>query len=399
MAEQALADLVALDIGVDVPGPFCAKLLADYGAEVIKIEDPAGGDPARRAGPFPQDVPHPEKSGLFLHLNTNKKGITLDLKTATGQRIFKELARGADVVVENYPPGTLASWGLSYDELAALNPRLVLTSITPFGQYGPYRDYKATEIVAFAMSARMFVHGRPDREPLRYTPDASWFQAGVTAASATMGAVIASRTYGIGQQVDVSALEAMLGNVDARTLMFEYTKEPATRERLALGYPGGVYPCKDGFLLFAAGQERFFRRLCRAMGREDILQDPRWATAEERQYHKDEFEAEFIPWLLELTRQEAFTICQAGGVMMGPILSMEELPQDPQMIARKYFTEIEHPVAGRLTYPGAPFKMTETPSQVRMPAPLLGQHNEEIYCGRLGYTREDLMRLKAQGVV
>lgn len=399
MTEQALSDLAVLDIGLDISGPFCAKFLADYGADVIKIEDPTGGDPARRAGPFPQDIPHSEKSGLFLHLNTNKKGVTLDIRTATGRRIFKELVRRADVVVENYPPGTLESWGLSYDQLAAINPRLVLTSITPFGQYGPYKDYTASEIVVFAMSTRMYVHGRSDREPLRYSPDAGWFQAGVTAASATMGAVIASRIYGIGQQVDVSALEAMLGNVDARSLMYEYTKEPATRERPGGGYPGGVYPCQDGFLLFAAGQDRFFRRLCRAMGREDILQDPRWATVEERQFHKDEFDAEFIPWLLGLTRQEAFSICQAGGVMMGPILSMDELPQDPQMIARQYFVEIEHPVAGRLKYTGPPFKMTETPSQVRMPAPVLGQHNVEVYCEMLGYTREDLMRLRAQGVI
>ena len=400
MADSALSDITVLDLGTDIPGPFCAKHLADYGADVIKIEDPAGGDPARRIGPFPGDIPHDEKSGVFLHLNTNKRGITLDLKATTGQKILKELAQRADIVIENFPPGKMESWGLSYQELSAVNPNIILTSITPFGQYGPYRDYQATEIVAFAMTTRMYTHGMEDREPVRYAPDAGWFQAGATAATATMGALFAARMSGVGQHVDLSAMECMMGNVDARALIYEYTKEPATRERQPTGFPGGVYPCADGFLVFAAGADRFFRRLCRAMGHPEILDDPRFATVEERQHHRDEFEAEyFLLWLLERTRYEVTEACQAESVMMGPIFSVEEMTSDPQMLARKFFVEIEHQATGKQTYPGNFFKMTETPWQISRPAPLLGEHNEEVYCGMLGYSRQDLVRLRGQGVI
>ncbi|MBI4498558.1 MAG: CoA transferase [Chloroflexi bacterium] len=399
MADLALADVTVLDLGTDVPGPFCAKLLADYGAEVIKIEPPARGDPARRVGPFPNDLPHPEQSGLFLHLNTNKWGITLDSSTPSGRAVLLRLARQADIVIENFSPGTLERWRLGFEDLAAVNPRIILTSISPFGQTGPYREYQATEIIAFAMSTRMYLHGQPDREPLRYAPDVGWFQTGATAATATLGALFTSRHHGVGQHVDVAAVECLVGNVDARTLAYAYTGQPGQRGSQPLGYPNGAYPAQDGFLPFAAGSDRFFRRLCRVIGHPELLDDPRWATPAQRQYHQDEFEALFLPWLLERTRQEVFAACQAGGVMMGPILNVGEVHQDPQMLARRYFVEIDHPAAGTLTYPGAPFMMTETPWRLRRPAPLLGQHNEEVYCGRLGYSRQDLLRLRAHGVM
>lgn len=230
MVDQALSDVRILDLAYDIAGPFCTRLFADYGAEVVKIENPAGGDPVRQKGRLPNDVPHPEKSGVFLHLNMNKKSITLDLSTLSGQSILKRLVKDTDIVVENYPPGSLDSWGLSYNELARINPRLVATSITPFGQYGPYRDYKAQEL-----SSRMLHHGRADKEPLRYAPDIGWFQTGSTAASATMGALTGSRMYGFGQHAEVSAMEAVIGKVDIRLLVYECTKQPGPRERLAMG--------------------------------------------------------------------------------------------------------------------------------------------------------------------
>lgn len=399
MPDVALADVKVLDLGTDIPGPYCAKMLGDYGADVIKIEDPRGGDPARRVGPFPGDIPHPEKSGLFLHLNTNKRGITLDIRTPTGQQLFKELVRWADVLVENTLPGTLDELGLGWEELEKINPRLVMTSITPFGQTGPYRDYAAEEITIFAMSSRMYTHGQPDREPLRYAPDVAWFQVGATAALATMGGIFASRRFGIGQQIDVSALEALVGNVDARTIFYTMTGQVGQRQRQTVSSAAGVVPCKDGFMLLIAGGERFFRRLLRAIGHPELIQDPRFATPQARAEHRDELDAILLPWLLERTRREVFEQLQAYSVMCAPIQTVDEVFNDPQVLAREFFVEVEHPVAGTFLYPGAPFIMEETPWAVRRPAPLLGQHNEEVYCGMLGLSKQELMALYAQGII
>ncbi|MBI2887520.1 MAG: CoA transferase [Chloroflexi bacterium] len=398
--EGALSGIRVLDLGCGITAPHCAKMLGDYGADVIKVEPPQG-DPARRYGPFPHDEPHPEKGGLFLHLNTNKRGVTLDLTTRTGASLCRGLAAWADVLVENHAPGYLASLGLGYDSLKALNPRLVMTSITPFGQWGPHSGWQATEMVAFAMTSRLFAHGQPDREPLRYAPDVVSFQAAVTAATATLGALWWAQDGGQGQWVDVSMQEAMINNVDSRTLITTYSgRSIGRRDRIAGGgYPSGVYPCGDGFMLFAAGGDRFFRRLCRAMGRPELLQDPRWATPDVRAPHKDEFEAEFLVWLVERDRAEVFRVCQAEGVMCAPILTTDEVFRDPQLVAREYFQQVVHPVAGEVLLPGPPFRMAETPWRVARPAPQLGEHNLEVYGELLGIDREDLVRLRATGVV
>ena len=401
MPDRALADLVVLDLGTDVTGPYCAKLLADYGAEVIKIEDPTtGGDPARRTGPFPGDIPHPEKSGLFLHLNTNKRSVTLNLKTASGRAILVDLVKRANVLIENGLPGAMDDAGLGWEDLAEVNPKLVRTSITPFGQDGPYKDYAAEEITVFAMSSRMYTHGQPDREPLRYAPDTAWFQVGATAALATMGGVFAQRRFGIGQQIDVSALEALVGNVDAGTVAYSMTGvKREGRVRQTVSRASGVVPCLDGFMLMIAGGERFFRRLLRAIGHPELAQDPRFATAAARAEHRDDFDVIFLPWCLERTRREIFEQLQSYSVMCAPVQTVDEVFTDPQEVARNFFVEIDHPAAGRLLYPGAPFIMEETPWSIRRAAPLLGEHNEEVLCGELGLSRQELMALAAQGVV
>ena len=398
--EGALAGIHVLDLGWGVTAPHCAKMFADYGADVIKVE-PLEGDPARRYGPFPGDSPHPEKSGLFLHLNTNKRGVTLNIDTPSGRDLLLQLLANTDVIIENFTPGYLSSRGLSYDELRQANPQLVLTSITPFGQQGPHSMWRATEMVVFAMTSRLLAHGQPDRAPLRYAPDVASFQVGVTAATATIGALWAAQTRGYGEWVDVSMQEAMVANVDTRTVVSSYAGRSLGRQdRLtAGGYPNGVYPCQDGFMLFAAGGDRFFRRLCHAMEREDMLTDPRWATLAARTPYRDEFDAEFLPWLLERDRAEVFRVCQAEGVMCAPIVTVDEAFRDPQLKSRRYFQEIDHPVAGSCPFPGAPFRMSETPWAVRRPAPQLGEHNEEVYCGMLGESKDDLVRLRTLGVI
>jgi crotonobetainyl-CoA:carnitine CoA-transferase CaiB-like acyl-CoA transferase len=398
VADQALSDVRVLDLGTDIAGPYCAKLLADYGADVIKVEPPQG-DPARRLGPFPDDLPHPEKSGLFLYLNTNKRGVTLDPSSPTGRMLLDRLVQWADVVIENNPPAEAERLGLSWERLSQVNPKLVLTSITPFGQTGPYRDYSSEEIALFAMSGRMYVHGQPDREPVRYAPDMAWFQIGGTAATATMGALFASRRFGIGQQVDISGLEALAGNVDTRTLFYTMSGNVPKPVQSGISPTAGVVPCSDGYMLMIAAGERFFRRMLRAMGMTHLLEDERFNSPMARLQHRDELDAVLLPWFMERTRRQAFTELQKFRVMCAPIYTTSEVFDDPQVRERGFFVDVDHPVAGTVTMPGAPFQMQETPWSVRRPAPLLGEHNEEVYCGLLGFERSDLPMLSGSGVV
>ncbi|HXH20529.1 MAG TPA: CoA transferase [Dehalococcoidia bacterium] len=398
MADLALSDVRVLDLGSDIPGPYCARLLADFGADVIKVE-PLEGDPSRRTGPFPGDLPHPEKSGLFLYLNANKRGITLDYSTRSGRMLLDKLVAWADVLIENNLPSRARALGLDWERLRGVNPKLVLTSITPFGQTGPYADYSSEEIALFAMSGRMYIHGQPDREPLRYAPDTLWFQTGATAAVATMGALFASRRFGIGQHVDISGLEALAGNVDTRTLFYTMGGTVPKPVEATISPTAGVVPCADGYMLMIAAGERFFRRLLRAIGMTELLSDPRFATLAARMEHRDELEALLLPWFAERTRAQAFAELQRFSVMCAPIQTVNEVFNDPQVQERAFFVEHAHPAAGQVTLPGAPFQMQETPWSLRRPAPLLGQHNAEVYGELLGYGNDDLRVLSGTGVI
>ena len=399
MVDGPLADVKVLELGHAISAPYCGKLLADSGAEVIKIEPPGVGDPSRKSGPFPNDEPHPEKSGLFLHLNLNKKSITLDLRCRQGKKMFKELLQDTDILVENLPADFLPDLGLGYKDLETLNPQLVMTSITPFGKTGPYRGYKSQEIGVFAMSGRMYTHGLPDREPLRYGPDISWFQTGATAAAATLAALYMSRTQGVGQEVDVSAVEALVGNMDSRPLYYAYTGNKCTRGNWSGGYPQGAYPCKDGYVVLAVGYDPFFGRLCQAMDLPELAQDSRFASFDARALNRDEFEPIFLAWTLDHTKDEIFKLCQAARVLCSPLLTPAELLDDPQLAARNYFVTVDHPVAGTTTYPGPAFRTSIDGGTAPEPAPTLGQHNLETYCGKLGYSQQDLCHLRSTGVI
>jgi crotonobetainyl-CoA:carnitine CoA-transferase CaiB-like acyl-CoA transferase len=398
LPDLALSDVRVLDLGEGVPASYCAKLFADYGADVIKVEPPEG-ESTRRLGPFPDDLPDPEKSGLFLYLNANKRGITLDYSSPTGRMLLNKLVAWADIAIEDHQPSEAAALGFTWERLASVNPKLVMTSITPFGQTGPYRDFSPEEIVLFAMSGRMYVHGQPGREPLRYAPDMLWFQVGGTAATATMGGLFASRRFGIGQQIDVSGLEVLAGNVDTRTLFYTMSGNSPQPLPSTISPTAGVVPCSDGYMFMIAGGERFFRRMLRAMDMTDVLKDERFTSLAARIQNRDELDALLMPWFLDRTRNEAFGQLQKFSVMCSPILTVNEVFEDPQIQAREFFTQVEHPKAGKLTFPGAPFQMEETPWSIRSPAPLLGQHNADIFCGLLGLEEEDLGKLSGAGVI
>lgn len=401
--DQALSDVKVIDLTHYIAGPYCTKLLADYGAEVIKIERPEGGDPARKMGPFPGDIPHPEKSGLFLYLNMNKKGITLNLKTEMGKKIFKELIQNADILVENFEPRVMPSLGLDFETLSKINPGLVMTSISNFGQTGPYRDYKATELILFGMGSEMYATGLPDRKPVMIQPYANLILAGAAAAAGTMGAFFASKYHGVGQHVDMAIIEALSTGTTRRgvnLLAYQYTGLINPRlPSIDVGYPLGVHPCKEGYIEIFGGWTYWFR-IIKMLGEPEWLKDPKWhsPTAQSDPQLKEEFEAQFLLWLMERTNIEAAEEAQKAGVPAVPVNTMQELANDVHFNERGAFVEIDHPIAGKFKYFGRPFIMSETPWQLRRPAPMLGEHNAEIY-GKLGYSKEDLVKFRQQGII
>ncbi len=398
MADQALSDVKVLDLTQHFAGPYCTKMLADFGADVIKIERPGEGDPSRRMGPFLNDEPHPEKSGIFLHLNTNKRSITLNLKTATGRNIFKELMRDVDILVENFGPGVMEELGLGYEVLEEINPKLIMTRISYFGQSGPYKDYKGSDIIAEGMGGPLYMMGLPDREPVKYGDDTTLFGIGNYAAAATMVALFVAEHQGFGQVVDFGIMEALQSCVNWQLTMhptYQYKGAPVGRETTAFGMlPTGGFPCKDGWVYMIV-DPGWWPKLVAMMEMPELME--KFSNVLDAT-KKDEFDAIFYPWLLERTKKELHEMAGSVKLNVGAINTMEDVLNDRHYNERGAFAEIDHPVVGKLTYPGRPFTMTETNWEIKRPAPLLGQHNEEVY-GKLGYTREDLVRLREAGVI
>ena len=404
---MALSDIFVLDFTHYIAGPYCTKLLADYGAEVIKAESPVTGDAARTLGPFPNDVPHVEKSGTFLHLNTNKRSLTLDLKTEDGRRLALELASRADVVVESFRPGTMDSFGLGYDAMSEVNPQIVFTSVSNFGQDGPYRDWRGSELIFYGMGGELYSTGVAEKEPVKLGGTVGLYQAGTMAAFATLGAVMAARDSGAGQHVDVSLMEAQAGSIDRRMSMllaYQYNDEISGRTPLGSasgsgGYPSGTYPCADGFFQVTGGGN-YFSRVREMLGGPEELSGDEWLTPEAQ---TDEemaglFDAVFYPWLLDRTKYQIWEQAQASRVLSGPLNTMEDLLNDEVFQRRGAFAEVEHPAIGSATYPGRPFMMGATPWSIRRPAPLLGQHTEEVL-GELGLTAAEVEELRSGNVI
>ena len=400
-----MSDVKVLDLTHYITGPYCTKMLADYGADVLKIERPDGGDAARRLGPFQNDEPHPENSAVFFFLNCNKKSITLNLKTALGKKLFLDLVKDVDIVVESFKPGTMASFCLDYETLTKVNPKLVMTSISNFGQYGPYRDFKISDLILNAMGGDMYATGIYEREPIKHGVNVALYQAGSSAVVATMGAYYGAKYLGTaGQHVDVSLMETLEGGIDRRMtnlIAYQYCGHQHIRiSESGMGFPSGVTPCKDGYFNILGGFA-WWPRIVQMIGDPEVANPP-WSTPEAQadEKLKEEFESRWwFPWVLSRTKLECWRDAQAAGVLSAPLNTTEDLMKDPHLKERKFFVQVDHPVAGKITYPGAPFIMGETPWKVRRPAPLLGEHNEEIYCKVLGYTKENLVVLRQQGVI
>lgn len=399
----ALSSLKIVEVGEMVSAPYCSKLLADMGADVIKIERPGIGDRARTRGPFPAHTPHPEKSGLFLYLNTNKKAVTLDINQPEGFEIFEKLVASADVLIHNVTPPDMDRVGLTWDRMRRVNPKLVMTSILPFGLSGPYRNYRAEDLTVWCAGGVCVLNGGgPDHAelpPLKTFGQQAGYQGGVHAAAATVAAAFAQLRDGEGQHVEVSMQESITSMLEMTFEYWPYMKMIATRLGQKPLQPVETMQCKDGYIYLCCIEEHQWR------GFVDIMGNPEWANEEifgdrlKRALNWDVLKVLLEEWVGQQTVLDLYRKAQAKRVPFAPVSTMGDLLKSEHLKARGFFVEIAQPVAGTHKYPGAPLKYGRTPWQIRMPAPTLGQYNSEIFGKQLGLSESRLAELKQKGVI
>ncbi len=385
MDKHLLGGITALDLSEGVSGPYCAKLLAGMGAEVIKVEAPGVGEASRREGPFFGDVPHPEGSALHLYLNTGKKSVTLDLDSERGADALRRLAQSSDVLIESAAPGRMEGLGLGYDALAASNPGLVYVSITPFGQTGLYRDYQGSDIVAQAMGALMHTVGLPDREPLKIGGSVVLYAVGTAAFSGAMLALYARDFTGEGQHVDVSAMEAITVAQIHASIHHQFGRIPARRE-------SALVRTTDGWVspgLEIGVKEDIWAKVCDLMGVPELADDPAFSTREARREHQQDVLAIVGEWAAAQAKEDIYHTLQGMRTIAGYVADVKDLLDSGQLNARDFFQNIEHPHVGTATYPGEPIRVSGHAWRHER-APLLGEHNGEILGGRLGLSKAEI---------
>jgi benzylsuccinate CoA-transferase BbsE subunit len=406
-------------------GFLTGKLLGDLGADVIKIEKP-GGDPARRIGPFYQDIPEPDKSLFWWGYNANKRGITLDIETADGQEIFKNLVKTADFVLESFEPGYLEKLGLGYEALSQINPGIVMTSITGFGQTGPYKDYQSTDVVLWALSGVAYVTGDPDRAPLMPSFPVAYLFAATAAAIGTLVAGYQKNLTGEGQHVDAPGQLALAwasgpevqGLWEVGKILTKRSGKVWLRAQTGGGNEGIkyikipiIYQCKDGCVRFFPFVETGCLPSTNGLtgwvieegAANEALKNVDWSTwnwETTSQQAVDEIVKSFAGFFMQRTKAELWEGAQKRGIMLYPLLTPSDIVEFEQLKARDFWEEVEHPELGAIfTYPGAFIKVTEEPVKIRRRAPLIGEHNEEIFIKELGLSAADLLILKQARVI
>jgi crotonobetainyl-CoA:carnitine CoA-transferase CaiB-like acyl-CoA transferase len=392
-----------IELGQMASAPYCAKLFADFGADVIKVE-PASGDVARTWGPFPNDEPDPEKSGLFFFLNTNKRGVTLDVTTERGRQMFQDLVKNADILIENNPPAQMRAWDLDYEALSKANEDLVMISITPFGQTGPYSDWKGYDLNAYHLSGTGYRYcGKPGEAPLEHGAFSADFFGAIAGASWGLAALFGRELIGGGQQVDVSCAEVIAATFVGAQNVGGNAQDGVALKRTGVGMPLGapatILPCKDGHVWMLALEPGQWAGLGRVMG------DPDWTQLEMFQdmFVRAENAEAMYPlieqWTAEHGKLEIMDRCQAEGCPTTAIFSMAEAAEHQHLREREYIREVDHPLMGAVRTMGAPFRLAESPGGPVAPPPTLGEHNEEVYGALLGITGEDLEALRDEGVI
>jgi crotonobetainyl-CoA:carnitine CoA-transferase CaiB-like acyl-CoA transferase len=402
MVELALEGLRVVELGDFISVGYAGKLLADLGADVIKVEPVGAGDSVRRQGPFPGDEAHPEKGGLHLFLNTNKRGVTLDIQAEEGRQLVHELAAWADIVIHNLPPAELEAAGLGYDRLAEANPGLVMVSITVFGYDTPYRDWKGTALTATVASGISYRIGDPGRSPLWIPYCAADFQGGIHGAMAALIALRARRRTGEGQHAWISIVEVMATYLAGSALpgyVFNGQLRGRSGRHMAMFYPWEVAEAADGFIEVITMVDAQWNRFVELMGNPEWAKDERFQNRWLAFQWAEELDAYWLPWIKVRTRKELAEIFSANHIAFQPVQSLDEVVESEHLKAREFWQEVEHPVMGRYTTLGPPYRFSETPWTIRRPPPLLGQHNRDVFGALLGHGEAECERLAGAGVI
>jgi formyl-CoA transferase len=398
-----LSEVKVLELAHAPSGAFCAKLLADQGADAIKVEPPIRGDQARHEPPFIGGEPHPDRSTTFLALNTNKRGITLDLAQEAGRSLLLRLASNADVVIESFEPGHLAGLGLAYEVLRGANPKAILLSITYFGQHGPYADYKGDDLIAQAMGGYLYaVTGSADQPPMGTALQQMELTAGRNGVIAIMAALLQREQTGEGAHIDLSVMEAAIATPSGLIHPYSYTGRSPRRGSMDRNVVDGMHlPTRDGEVtLTTAGTGGKPMQVWSEFLGEPRLLDPRFATRQSRADNWEELRDLVAPKLAQWTNLDLMRETMAHGLVIGLVQSPEQVVNSPHLAERGYFVELEHPEVGTLKYPGPGFFFDgENLMQTARAAPRLGEHNAEIYRGRLGLSSDELDKLRAARVV
>ena len=399
MSIQPLAGCTVIDVSSFIAGPFCTTQLGEFGAEIIKAELPGVGDPLRKFGTM-----HDCGETLpWLSECRNKKSITLDLRTPDGAALLKRLVGNADILVENFQPGTMEKWGLGWDVLSAINPRLIMVRISGYGQTGPYRDRPGFGRIGNAFGGLSFLAGYPDRPPV--TPGSATipdYLAGIYGAMGALLAMQAREKTGRGQMVDIGLYEPVFRILDELAPAFDF--KGYVRQRMGPGtvnvVPHSHYPTKDNrWIAIACTNDKIFARLAELMNAADLAGDGIWGTTRQREAAREQVDAYVTAWTSAHDRADLLQMCETAQVPCGPVYAIDEIFQDPHYAARGNILRVEDPRLGSLAIPNLVPRLSETPGEVRSLGPSLGEHNEEILEGRLRLTKEEITRLSAIGAI